>query len=290
MRYEGDIYRPPSEAYSYLLQVTIGCAHNKCTFCTMFKDKQFRVRPMVEILEDIQMARAAYRHIEKIFLCDGDALCLTNDKLITILKTLKTTFPECKRVSIYGSAKDILRKTDKELRELVENGLTMVYIGGESGSDKILKMIKKDITAKELIQAVNKAENAGMKTSVTFISGMGGKEHWEEHAVETGKAIKEMNSSYSSLLTLMLDPRAEIYEDINSGKFKLLTAQEVLEETYLMLQYAKPEKTCIFRSNHASNYVSLKGNLPQDNERLMALLQQAMEDHGLIKAEAFRRL
>ncbi|MCI7147848.1 MAG: radical SAM protein [Candidatus Fimisoma sp.] len=290
MRYVGDIYRPPSEAYSLLVQVTIGCSHNKCTFCNMFKEKQFKVRNPEEVLEDLAWARSHYSRVERIFLCDGDALCLANHKLIRILDYIRENFPECGRVTTYGRATDALRKTDEELRELREHGMTMVYLGAESGSARVLEMVNKGETREQLIQGVKRLENAGIKTSVTFISGLAGPDMWEEHAIETGKMIAEMNASYVSLLTLMLQPPAPMLEDYRSGKFKLLSPEEVLAETCLMLKYAKPSKPCVFRSNHASNYVSLRGNLPADNENMIASLKRCMEDRGLLKDERFRML
>ena len=290
MRYVGDIYRPPSEAYSLLVQVTIGCSHNKCTFCNMFKEKQFKVRNPEEVLEDLAWARSHYSRVERIFLCDGDALCLANHKLIRILDYIRENFPECGRVTTYGRATDALRKTDEVLRELREHGMTMVYLGAESGSARVLEMVNKGETREQLIQGVKRLENAGIKTSVTFISGLAGPDMWEEHAIETGKMIAEMNASYVSLLTLMLQPPAPMLEDYRSGKFKLLSPEEVLAETCLMLKYAKPSKPCVFRSNHASNYVSLRGNLPADNENMIASLKRCMEDRGLLKDERFRML
>lgn len=290
MRYVGDIYRPPSEAYSLLVQVTIGCSHNKCTFCNMYKAKQFKVRKPEEVLEDLAWARQHYSRVQRIFLCDGDALCLANSKLIRILDYIKENFPECERVTTYGRATAALAKTDEELRELKEHGLSMVYIGAESGSQKVLEMVKKGETREELIEGTRKLEAAGIKTSVTFISGLAGPEHWEEHAIETGKMITEMNASYVSLLTLMLQSPAPMLDDYKMGKFKTLTPEEVLAETCLMLKHANPEKSCVFRSNHASNYVSLRGNIPEDNESMIAALKRCMEDRGLLKDERFRML
>lgn len=290
MRYEGSIYRPPSEAYSLLIQVTIGCSHNTCTFCTMFKDKKFRVRPIKEVLEDLEMARRTYPVVEKIFLCDGDALCLSNEKLMRILTRISELFPECKRVSVYGTARDINRKSDAELKELLDAGMEMIYMGAESGSQEVLDKIHKDVTVREQIDAVKKAENVGIKTSVTFISGLAGLEGWENHAIETGKMITEMNASYASLLTLMLDPAAPIMKDIESGEMTLLTPEQVVGETYLLLENAMPKKSCVFRSNHASNYISLRGNLPEDRQRMLAQLKVAMENTGLLKDERFRML
>lgn len=290
MRYEGNIFRPPSEAYSLLVQVTIGCTHNKCTFCSMYKDKKFRVRKQEEVFEDLLWARKNYRRVERIFLCDGDALALSNNRLLPILKYISENFPECERVTVYGRASDALKKSDEELRQLYEAGITMVYVGAESGSDKVLKDINKGETRRELIDGVRKIEASGMKASVTFISGLAGKDGWEEHAVETGRMISEMEPSYVGLLTLMVEPSVPMAEDIKSGKLKLLTAEEVVAETLLMLQNIHVDKMCVFRSNHASNYVSLRGNLPEDRDKMMALLRRAMKNHDMFKDERFRAL
>ena len=290
MRYIGDIYRPPSEAYSLLLQVTVGCSHNKCAFCNMYKAKQFRLRPVDDVLEDLEWARAHYRRVDRIFLCDGDALCLSNKKLLVVLDKIRELFPEMERVTSYGRATDALRKSDEELKELKEHGLTMVYLGAESGSPKVLERMNKGETREQIIEGVKKLERNGIKTSVTFISGLGGPELMEEHAIESGKMIAEMNASYVSFLTLMLEYPAPLLEDYQNGKFKLLSPKEVLQEAALMLDYARPEKPCVFRSNHASNYVSLRGDLPRDNDRMIAALNRAMEDPAMVKDERFRRL
>ena len=187
MRYVGNIYRPPSEAYSLLVQVTIGCSHNKCTFCNMYKDKQFRVRNPQEVLEDLAWAREKYRRVDRIFLCDGDALCLSNRKLLEILDYIRDHFPECERVTSYGRAQDALRKSDEELQELRAHGLSMIYLGAESGSQRVLDQVKKGETREELITGVQKLERNGLATSVTFISGLSGQDGWEEHAIESGK-------------------------------------------------------------------------------------------------------
>ena len=290
MRYEGDIYRPPSEAYSLLVQVTIGCTHNKCTFCKMFKDKKFRIRKLDKVLEDLAWARKRYRRVERIFLCDGDALALSNNRLMPILEYISENFPECERVTIYGRATDVLKKTDEEMRQLYEAGMTMVYIGAESGSDKVLKDICKGETRQELIDSVKKIEACGMQASVTFISGLAGKAGWEDHAIQTGTMISEMEPSYVGLLTLMVEPTVPMYKDIESGKLQLLSAEEVMAETLLMLKHTNVSKKCVLRSNHASNYVSLRGDLPNDKEKMMALLRKAMENHDMFKDERFRAL
>lgn len=290
IKYVGDVYRPPSEAYSLIVQATIGCTHNKCAFCKMFKEKRFQTRPTEDIIADFAWARKRYRSVPRIFLADANALCLKTDKLMPILTYIEETFPECERVTIYGRASDVLRKTEDELRQLREHGLTMVYIGAESGSDKVLEMCRKGETRQQLIDAVKRIEKVGIKASVTFISGLAGKDGWEDHAIQTGTMITEMNASYVSLLTLLVDPQAPMYEDIQSGRLKLLTPQEVLAETHLMLENANPQKTCIFRSNHASNYLSLKGDLPQDRDRFLAQIENAMKNTGMLKDERFRLL
>lgn len=290
MRYEGNIFRPPSEAYSLLVQVTIGCTHNKCTFCSMYKDKKFRVRDLDEVIQDLKWAKEHYRRVERIFLCDGDALALSNNRLMPILEFISDNFPECERVTVYGRAKDALKKTDEEMRQLYEAGIKMVYLGAESGSEKVLKDINKGETRQEIIDGVKKIEASGMKASVTFISGLAGKDGWEDHAIQTGTMISEMQPSYVGLLTLMMEPGVPMADDIQSGKLRLLSAEEVMAETLLMLQNTNVQKDCVFRSNHASNYVSLRGTLPADREKMMALLKKAMNNHDMFKDERFRAL
>lgn len=290
MRYEGDIYRPPSEAYSYILQVTIGCAHNKCTFCPSFKAKKFRIRSLEEVFEDLDMARRYYRHIEKIFLADGDALVCKQSYLVEIYRRIRELFPECRSINIYGRAKDILRKTEEELLELNALGLDIIYMGVESGNPEVLEKIKKGETREEMIAAVRKVEGLGIKTSLTFLSGIGGRAMWRENAIDSGTIISEMEPTYASFLTCMVVPGTELYEQMQAGEFELLHPDEVLAETRLMLENINVKKTCIFRSNHASNYVSLKGNLPEDKETMIEQLKVAEQHSELWKDERFRRL
>lgn len=290
MRYEGNIFRPPSEAYSLLVQVTIGCTHNKCTFCSMYKDKKFRVRDPQEVLEDLAWARKHYRRVERIFLCDGDALALTNGKLLPILNFISENFPECQRVTAYARATDILRKSEEDLEQLRAAGITMVYIGAESGSDAVLRQINKGESRQQIIDGVRKAEACGIKASVTFISGIAGKAGWEDHAVATGTMISQMEPSYVGLLTLMVDPDVPIAEEIRTGRLQLLSPEEVLEETDLLLQHVNVSRPCVFRSNHASNYLSLRGTLPQDREAMLQMIHRAMKDRGMLKDERFRAL
>lgn len=289
MRYEGSIYRPPSEAMSLIVQVTIGCAHNKCTFCSMFKDKKFRVRDVAEVKEDLAEARRMYGYIEKIFLADGDALCLSMPKLEDIIGYINELFTETKSINIYASPKDVLAKSQQDLERLHALGVKILYIGAESGNDEILKNINKGATRDEIIEAVRKTESSGIKASVTFIQGLGGEAMYREHAIDTGTMISAMEPSFVGLLTLMLDDAAEITADIREGRLKLLSPMQVCEETLLMLENINLTKECIFRSNHASNYVPLAGTLPQDKEKMMKLLVRAMKTEGF-KPEGLRML
>ncbi|MDR2355169.1 MAG: radical SAM protein [Clostridiales Family XIII bacterium] len=290
MQYIGSVYRPPSEAYSLIVQVTIGCAHNACTFCSMFKDKSFSLRREADILRDFEEARRVYRRVERIFLADGDALVLGTDKLLRILDKIRTLFPECARVGIYGSPQDVLRKTQAELISLKEAGLGIVYIGAESGSDRVLADIKKGATRAEIIESVEKTEEAGIPASVTFISGLAGREALREHAIECGTMISRASPSYVGLLTLIVEPPAPLYADIEAGRFVPLTPQEVVAETRLMLEHTEVKRDCVFRSNHASNYVSLRGTLPHDKARMLDRLDAALRDADMLKDERFRML
>ena len=287
MRYEGAIYRPPSEAYSLLVQVTIGCTHNKCTFCSMFKEKRFRVRKVEEVLEDLDMARLRYRRVERIFLCDGDALCLSMDKLTRILDYINRLFPECRQINVYGRANDVLRKTRDELALLCAKGVKIIYIGAESGSDRVLTAVKKGVCAAELIEAVQRIEASGIKASVTFISGLAGRGGWQEHAIETGKMISAMDPTYVGLLTLMVEPGAPLYEDISAGRFELLSPEEVIAETKLLIENIDVSGPCVFRSNHASNYISLAGTFNKDTNKLLEQIAEA-EKRNVFKPEYYR--
>lgn len=256
----------------------------------MFKDKKFRVRNVEEVIEDLKSARSYYRNVDRIFLADGDALCLSNSKLLKILEVIRELFPECERVSVYGSPQDVLNKTEEELRELAKAGVGIVYIGAESGSDKVLEKICKGATRQEIITAVKRLEVSGIKASVTFISGIAGPEGWREHAIETGTMISEMEPSYVGLLTLMLEPGAPMTQDVKEGRFEILTPEEVVAETLLMLENINVKKPCVFRSNHASNYISLRGELPKDKEKMINQLRTALDNTRLLKDERFRML
>lgn len=289
MRYEGALYRPPSEAYSLIVQATIGCSHNKCTFCSMYKDKKFRIRDTEEIMEDLILGRKYYENVRRVFLADGDALVIKTEELIKILQGIEVLFPECERVGIYGSPKSILNKSQEELLELKALGLGIVYLGVESGSDKILKDIKKGVDSAEMIEAGRKIVDAGIKLSVTLISGIGGKAYSTLHALESAKVLNEMKPHYIGLLTLLLEQGTKLYEDVKVGKFQLLSPKEVLEETRILVENLQVGN-CIFRSNHASNYVALRGTLMEDKKLILKQIEEGLKIDGLDDKDYYRRL
>ncbi|UWP60703.1 B12-binding domain-containing radical SAM protein [Ruminococcus gauvreauii] len=289
MRYEGMVYRPPSEARSLIVQVTIGCAHNACTFCTMYKDKKFRIRKKEEVLEDFQTAYDNYGdNIRRIFLADGDALIVKTPDLLDILNFIKEKFPSAERVTSYGTPGDILRKSEDELKSLAEAGLGMVYMGAESGDAVTLKDINKGVSREEIIEAGRKLRRAGIQSSITLISGLGGRARRKEHAVESAKLISDIRPDYVGFLTLMLDESTEIYRKIAAGEMELLTPDEVVEEMRLFLTNVDSPGT-VFRANHASNYVVLKGNLNEDIEGMLRKLDE-VEEAGKYRPERVRSL
>lgn len=289
MKYEGIVYRPPSEAYSLIIQVTIGCAHNKCSFCNMYKQKKFRIRALEEIDEDLKDARKSYKYVKRIFLADGDSLVLSMNHLRYILSRIKELFPECERVAAYATPKDILKKTEKDIQELKSLGLGILYMGIESGSNIILQQIEKGVTSSEIVKAGKKIKNSGIKLSVTFISGIGGNEMWRENALESAKVINYITPDYVGILTLMVEPNTKIYQEIKTGRFKLLNPEEVMLETRELIKSIQVEN-CVFRSNHASNYVSLGGILSQDKKKLIAEIDDVLSGKYGYKPEKLRRL
>ncbi|AOT68798.1 radical SAM protein [Geosporobacter ferrireducens] len=288
MQYEGTVYRPPSEAYSLIIQVTIGCSYNQCSFCSMYKDKKFRIRRLEEVLDELEEARRHYREVKRIFLADGDAMICKAAYLKEVLVKIKNLFPECERVGIYSSPQSIMNKTIEELSELRKLGLGIAYLGIESGSDKILKYIQKGTTAEEMILAGRKILTSGIKLSATLISGLGGKEHWQEHAIESARIVNAIQPQYLGLLTLLLEPGVSLEAQVKNGEFQLLTPIEILKETKMLLENFALNH-CIFRSNHASNYISLQGTLPEDRQRLIQQLDEAIEQKDDYN-EYFRRL
>jgi len=289
MRYFGRVFRPPSEAYSLIVQVTYGCSHNTCAFCSMYKEKRFRLRPLEEILEDFHIARARYRNVDKVFLADGDALVRKASELYIILDTIRELFPECKRVTSYASPSSIRIRTEEELRTLREKGLTMVYMGLESGCDDVLKLMRKGHMSAEIIEMGQKVRKCGMALSVTAITGLGGPDLLEKHAIETAKAFNAMNPEYIGLLTLMVEEDTPLYDWVHDGSFKLLTQQQVLEETRLLVENLDSPGS-VFRMNHASNYLVLKGTLNEDKQTMLDQIAYAEKHLNSLRPEAWRGL
>ena len=289
MRYYGSVYRPPSEARSLIVQVTYGCSHNTCAFCSMYKEKRFRLRPLEEVLEDFHLARQTYRYIDKIFLADGDALIRKASELYVILDTIRELFPECQRVTSYASPSSIRIRTDEELRTLREKGLSMLYMGLESGCDEVLTLMRKGHTAAEIVAMGQKARRAGFALSVTAITGLGGPELMEKHAIETAKAFNAMNPEYIGMLTLMVEPETPLYDWVNDGSFRLLNQRQVLEETRILMENLDSPGS-VFRMNHASNYLVLKGTLNGDQAAMLAEIERAERDLSRLRPEHWRGL
>lgn len=289
INYEGTVYRPPSEAYSLIIQVTIGCAHNKCSFCSMYKDKKFKIKNLKQIYEDLYEARKLYKSVKRIFLADGDAFVLPFEQLKDILNKIKELFPECERVTSYAAPNDILRKSKEEITALNKLGLKMLYMGIESGSDSILKDINKGVNSRDIIEAGKKAKDGGMKLSVTLISGIGGKDKWMENAVESARVINAIEPDYLGTLTFMVEPNTPMHQAVKSGKFQILNPDEAMLEMRELIKNIDV-KNCIFRSNHASNYMPIGGNLSKDKEKLIKLIDDVLKGKYEYKPEGFRRL
>ena len=289
MRYYGSVYRPPSEAYSLIVQVTYGCSHNTCAFCGMYKEKRFALRPLAEVLEDFHLARQYYRNVGRIFLADGDALIRKVSDLVTILDTIRELFPECERVSSYASPSSLQIRTDEELQLLRDKGLTLLYRGLESGCDDVLKLMRKGHTSAEIVECGQKVKRNGIGLSVTAITGLGGPELMEAHAVDTAKALNAMNPEYIGILTLVVEDGTPLQDWVREGKFHLLTPAQVLQETKLMVEsFDSPGS--VFRMNHASNYLSLKGTLNEDKEAMLAQIRRAEQHMETLRPEGWRQV
>ena len=289
MNYEGIVYRPPSEARSLIIQATIGCAHNTCVFCNMYRAKNFRVREMADIKADILEGAQAYGSlVQKVFLADGDALCMKTEDMLELLAFIKVNLPWVSQIAAYATTQDILEKTEEELKQIREAGLELLYIGAESGDNVVLHRMAKGVTAEEIGEAGEKAKDCGFRTSVTLISVLGSKERMKEHALESARLISRMKPDYLGFLTLMLEEPAPICRLVERGDFLLLSPGEVMEEMEIFLSHVDSEGT-VFRANHASNYVNLKGTLNGDREQLLEQIKKAVKKMNY-KPEYYRGL
>ncbi len=292
MRYEGQIYRPPGEWRSYLLQCTVGCSNNKCTFCGMYKTKKFHIRPMKEILEDIAMARAYYgaENVDKVFLCDGDAIVMRQEQLLQILEALYAAFPHLRQVTTYAGTRSTMTKTQEQLDELRRAGLTRAYLGVETGWDELLLKVKKGVTSAQMLEAAAMLKKAGIDLWVTVILGLAGPgEPSKKHIAETVRVLNQMQADHVSCLSYMPEPNSPMYQDVKEGRFQMISAREYLEETRALvvgLDYGPFH----FTSNHASNYVPLKGTLPDDREKFLAAIDSALAGKSRIRSEFSRGL
>jgi radical SAM superfamily enzyme YgiQ (UPF0313 family) len=290
MRYEGQIYRPPSEADAYILQATIGCSWNHCTYCDMYRDKSFRVRDLDETLKDIRSAGHAFgERVEKVFVADGDALVLDLEHWEAILAACRTSFPRAKRVSAYATAMNLNEKRPEQLRRLRELGLSLLYMGPETGDDLTFRRIAKGSNFEEHVEAARRAHEAGMRLSAIFLLGAGGTERTNEHAEASAKLITEMDPEFVSALTLTVIPGTPIAKMQASGRFTLPSISRMLEELRTIVSRAEPTDA-LFRTNHASNYLPLAGRLPADRERIVGLLDKALAGELPLRPEHARGL
>lgn len=289
MHYEGNIIRPPSEANSILLQVTVGCSRNKCTFCGTYRGERFKIKPDAIIMADIDFAAQYCRRQRRVFICDGDALIVPQKRLLKILKQIQVQLPWVTRVGLYANAKSLKMKTLDELKRLKDHGVGIAYMGLETGDDVTLKQINKGATADDMIRMGTKARAAGIKLSITVLLGIAGKERSEIHARETGRVLSAIDPEYVGALSLMLIPGTPLHKNYVSGKFALLEPAEMLEELKAMIA-ATDLSRGLFHANHASNYLPIKARLPKEKGATIRLIDQALAGKVALKPEYMRAL
>ena len=290
MRYEGKIYRPPSEHDAYILQATIGCSWNHCTYCDMYRDKTYRVRDANETLTDLRrVGVVAGDQIRKLFVADGDALAMTVEQWRDVLTNAATSLPLLKRVSCYATARNILEKGPEAMKTLAELGLTRLYIGPESGDDITLKSIAKGATFAEHVEAAAMAKAAGMEMSVIALLGAGGVERSQAHAEGTARLVSKMDPDFFAALTLTVVPGTPQHTLQQRGKFVLPDQKGLLTELRTMVAGAAPTDA-MFRTNHASNYLPLAGRIPRDTARIVAVIDQAIKGNIPLRPEHSRGL
>ncbi|MFT5701820.1 MAG: radical SAM superfamily enzyme YgiQ (UPF0313 family) [Desulforhopalus sp.] len=287
MYYEGKVYRPWTEAGSVLIQTTLGCTHNKCTFCDMFREKKFRIRELEDIFKDIEEARSTYQRVESIFLIDGNVLALKTEFLEKILKKIKTTFPECLKISLYAGLNDLRRKSVEELTKLKQAGLTMAYTGLESGDSLTLERIKKGLTPEQAKEGMAKAKAAGIEVLVSIIFGIAGRERSKEHIIETTRLLNIMQPEELAPMALAVQPGTELEAEVKSGEFILPTPLQILEEEKYLLENMVGFKT-FYWGDHGNNVVPMKGWLPESREMFLKNIDHAIASHPVCKEEVLR--
>ena len=292
MRYEGNIFRPFSEADSYLLQCTVGCSHNKCTFCGMYKDKKYRVRPLSEIKEDIAMAKKAMGNVQKVFLCDGDAIDIETPMLLEILSELKAAFPSLRHVGTYVGPVSVLRKSMDELKSLAEAGLKKAYLGVETGDDALLREVNKGAGYGEMLQAGLNLNEAGFNLSSMVLLGLAGRgKRSEEHALATAKITNEMKPKYLAALTVTPVPGTVFYNRVQKGEIEILSPLETLNEMKIIFENITIDDLK-FVGVHASNYLPINGTLQRDKEKMLGVINGILDsgDTKKLKPENMRGL
>jgi len=289
MHYEGNIIRPPSEANSILLQVTVGCSRNKCTFCGTYMGERFKIKPDSIIMEDLAFAANYSKRQRRVFLCDGDVLIIPQKRLMKILVEIEKQLPWVTRVGIYANAKSLNMKSPDELKELKAHGLGIAYMGLETGDDVTLKNINKGATSQHMIEMGKKARLAGIKLSITVLLGIAGKERSKIHAKETGRVLSAIDPEYVGALSLMLIPGTPLCNDYESGKFLLPDPVEMLEELRIMIANTNLSSG-LFHANHASNYLPIRARLPKEKEATLKLIDEALAGRIELKPEYLRAL
>lgn len=289
MHYEGNIIRPPSEANSILLQVTVGCSHNKCAFCGTYQGERFKIKTDDIIFSDIEFAAENCRRQRRLFLCDGDALIIPQKRLMKILQVIKDRLPWVTRVGAYANAKSLKMKTSEELRTLNQAGLGILYLGLETGDDVTLKAITKGADSATMIEMGRKARAAGFKLSVTVLLGIAGRERSRVHAMETGRALTAIDPDYIGALSLMLVPGTHLFNEHRAGRFPLIDAEEMLLELRTIFAETHLSKG-LFHANHASNYLPIRARLPKDRASILALIDKALAGDVVLKPEWLRAL
>jgi len=289
MHYEGICIRPPSEAYSILLQVTVGCSHNKCAFCGTYKDKRFTIKDDKVILNDILFAAKYMRRQDRIFLMDGDALIIPQKRLLWILEKIEEYLPWVKRVGSYANAKSIRMKSLEELKELRAHGLGILYLGVESGDDETLKAINKGTSAQNLIEQGRKVKESDMKLSITVLLGIAGRKKSRQHARATGELLSAIDPNYIGALTVMVIPGTPLYESLEKGDYELLDQREILLELREMISHTNLTRGLFF-SNHASNYLPVKARLPKGKQQALDLIDSALKGETPLRPDWIRGL
>jgi len=294
MDYVGNVIRPPSEAYSMIIQVTVGCSHNMCTFCGTYKDpvSKFRIKDWATVKKDIDEA-SSYRYgFTRAFLADGDVLILPTEDILRIMNYIKSKNPSIEAINVYGNAKAILRKSPEDLKALKDAGLTVIYQGIESGNKDVLRRIRKGAFPDKMKEAAEKIIESGIKLSQTVLLGIGGKEMSHEHARDTGKLLGEMSPDFASALTVMILPNTQLYQEYKDGKFVLPDKFGLLEELKIIIKNMQVRRKCYFTSNHASNYLPIKANLPEEQGAVLKLIDTVIckKDESILKPEHMRAL